>query len=1163
MASFTSRSVQHGVPDLVLLDEISENSILTCLRGRFGADLIYTYIGNVLISANPFKDLPIFGAEQIRQYYGKQMYEVPPHIFALADEAYRNIKTKAQDQCIIITGESGAGKTEAAKLIMKFVAAVSGDNKGGSKIKDQLLQSNPVLEAFGNAKTNRNYNSSRFGKYMDMQFDFKADPVGGKITNYLLEKSRVTSQGKGERNFHIFYLLLAGASADKLAAMSLKSDPKQYYYLNQSDCITVEHINDKAFYNEMTQAMGVVGFSKDDIDFALQMVAAILNLGNVNFTAIDDTKCKTADQNQLATASKLFNVDPATLAASLTGRTVTTREGNITTPLTVKQAEQTRDALSKAVYERIFMWIINKINDFIHAPHEQKRQVIGVLDIYGFEIFGTNGFEQFCINFCNEKLQQLFIELTLKSEQEEYQREGIDWVHIDYFNNAIICDLVEATPAGLIAVMDEQGLLQNNSDKQFLDKMMQRFKGHAHFATKQINDGTFTLKHYAGDVTYDSNGFLDKNKDTLFKDLSKAMFSSRTDRLKGLFPEGGLSDQELMKRPVTAATQFKKSVNELAASLLIKSPHYVRCIKSNEKKKGGLFDDDLCLHQIRYLGLLENVRVRRAGYAFRQLYSRFVERYKMLCPETWPKWEEPGAPARRQSRSGRRMSQAEHDLQKFINSRVLDQGFAKQGAKKILDYIKISSTAYLYGNTKLFVKSPTTLFTIEDLREKRIQLLVAKMQATFRMHVKRVAYKNLRKATIKIQVNIRRALRRIRVKKLRLCYIAWLGTHCESKAARKSLEWMTPKEKQWVKVRVDAYYRKKNEAAAVSRLRRVFRRHLARATLKAIGAAFTVAKRTGYVKGDRYTVAQWPSTKVRWVQETVFNLQLIFKRWAAGKYRSLIKPDQKEMLLAKEVASDMFLGRKTVYPASVGELFRGNMVAYETDKNIKRWQQLFGNPDEKIIYGSLVVKMDRANYKREPRVLVVTNKNVYVLDISFKVKSVIPFDALSGLSVSPYSDFIAVLHIDIKELPAKDKKKGDYIVMTETLVELVTKIARQYQFNTKFQFKFSVVDNISVSVKNAQQMIKFKVEDVEELVMEKGDHKSLIVVCPKSANKIVDAQRNAAAPSKLRPRMPSEAIPAELLGGLNEQQFHKFMETGTLPRNFDFKAIREKVGELE
>eukprot|EP01137_Pigoraptor_chileana_P012029 Opistho-2@63811 len=815
MASFTSRSVQHGVPDLVLLDEISENSILTCLRGRFGADLIYTYIGNVLISANPFKDLPIFGAEQIRQYYGKQMYEVPPHIFALADEAYRNIKTKAQDQCIIITGESGAGKTEAAKLIMKFVAAVSGDNKGGSKIKDQLLQSNPVLEAFGNAKTNRNYNSSRFGKYMDMQFDFKADPVGGKITNYLLEKSRVTSQGKGERNFHIFYLLLAGASADKLAAMSLKSDPKQYYYLNQSDCITVEHINDKAFYNEMTQAMGVVGFSKDDIDFALQMVAAILNLGNVNFTAIDDTKCKTADQNQLATASKLFNVDPATLAASLTGRT------------------------------------------------------------------------------------------------------------------------------------------------------------------------------------------------------------------------------------------------------------------------------------------------------------------------------------------------------------VLDQGFAKQGAKKILDYIKISSTAYLYGNTKLFVKSPTTLFTIEDLREKRIQLLVAKMQATFRMHVKRVAYKNLRKATIKIQVNIRRALRRIRVKKLRLCYIAWLGTHCESKAARKSLEWMTPKEKQWVKVRVDAYYRKKNEAAAVSRLRRVFRRHLARATLKAIGAAFTVAKRTGYVKGDRYTVAQWPSTKVRWVQETVFNLQLIFKRWAAGKYRSLIKPDQKEMLLAKEVASDMFLGRKTVYPASVGELFRGNMVAYETDKNIKRWQQLFGNPDEKIIYGSLVVKMDRANYKREPRVLVVTNKNVYVLDISFKVKSVIPFDALSGLSVSPYSDFIAVLHIDIKELPAKDKKKGDYIVMTETLVELVTKIARQYQFNTKFQFKFSVVDNISVSVKNAQQMIKFKVEDVEELVMEKGDHKSLIVVCPKSANKIVDAQRNAAAPSKLRPRMPSEAIPAELLGGLNEQQFHKFMETGTLPRNFDFKAIREKVGELE
>uniref|UniRef100_A0AAY4EPI8 Myosin Ic, paralog b n=1 Tax=Denticeps clupeoides TaxID=299321 RepID=A0AAY4EPI8_9TELE len=647
-----------GVQDFVLLENhTSEVAFIENLRKRFKENLIYTYIGSVLVSVNPYKDLEIYTKQHMERYRGVNFYEVSPHIYAISDNAYRSMRTERRDQCILISGESGAGKTEASKKVLQYYAVTCPASGHVETVKDRLLQSNPVLEAFGNAKTLRNDNSSRFGKYMDIQFDFKGAPVGGHIINYLLEKSRVVHQSHGERNFHIFYQLIEGGEEDLLRRLGLERTPQQYQYLVKGQCPKVSSINDRNEWKVVRKALTVIGFSDDEE--LLNIIASVLHLGNVQFGGEDGGNAYITTDTQIKYLARLMS------------------------PLNQEQAGAARDALSKAVYGRTFTWLVNKINASL-----------------AFKVF-----EQFCINYCNEKLQQLFIELTLKSEQEEYEAEGITWEPVQYFNNKIICDLVEEKFKGIISILDEECLRPGDaSDLTFLEKLEKTLGGHAHFVTHKLADGKtrkmmgredFRMIHYAGEVNYNVNGFLDKNNDLLFRNLKEVMCLSENKILTQCFDREELTDK---KRPETAATQFKNSLAKLMEILMSKEPSYVRCIKPNDAKQAGRFDEVLIRHQVKYLGLMENLRVRRAGFAYRRRYEIFLQRYKSLCPDTWPSWD----------------------------GRLVD------GVSTLVKHLGYKPEEYKLGRSKIFIRFPKTLFATEDALETRKHTLAILVQAWWR-----------------------------------------------------------------------------------------------------------------------------------------------------------------------------------------------------------------------------------------------------------------------------------------------------------------------------------------------------------------------------------------------------------------------------------------------
>ncbi|XP_054847260.1 unconventional myosin-Ig isoform X2 [Eublepharis macularius] len=533
-------SLEFGKADFVLLDQVTMEDFMENLKLRFEKGRIYTYIGEVVVSMNPYRQMDLYGKDMIEQYQGRELYERPPHLYAVADAAYKAMKRRAKDTCIVISGESGAGKTEASKYIMQYIAAITNPTQRAEveRVKNILLKSNCVLEAFGNAKTNRNDNSSRFGKYMDINFDFKGDPTGGHINNYLLEKSRILQQQPGERNFHAFYQLLLGASDALLDSLHLSRDPEAYRFTREGARNNYSG-SDKANHRAVEGAMKVIGFSPEEMDSVYKILAAILHLGNVRFITTEDAM-KIENEELLSYLAELTSTEAGSLLNALLHRTVAAGGGEVIQKAhSINEASYARDACAKAFYERLFCWIVARINKVIEVKNYDarihgKNTVIGVLDIYGFEIFDTNSFEQFCINYCNEKLQQLFIELILRQEQAEYQREGIEWQHIEYFNNQIIVDLVEEPHKGIIAILDEACLTAGKvTDALFLESMNSRLSKHPHYTSRKVNPTDksmefgqdFRIKHYAGDVTYSVEGFLDKNKDTLFQDFKRLMFN--------------------------------------------------------------------------------------------------------------------------------------------------------------------------------------------------------------------------------------------------------------------------------------------------------------------------------------------------------------------------------------------------------------------------------------------------------------------------------------------------------------------------------------------------------------------------------------------------------------------------------------------------------------
>uniref|UniRef100_A0A8C1E4D9 Myosin IHb n=1 Tax=Cyprinus carpio carpio TaxID=630221 RepID=A0A8C1E4D9_CYPCA len=626
--SLTARD-RVGIQDFVLLDAYtSETAFMDNLRKRFNENLIYTYIGTLLVSVNPYKELGIYTKKQMDIYMGVNFFELPPHIFALADNVYRTMISETNNHFILISGESGAGKTEASKKVLQFYAVCCPSTRLLDNVRDRLLLSNPVLEAFGNAKTLKNDNSSRFGKYMDIQFDHQGAAVGGHILSYLLEKSRVVHQNHGERNFHIFYQLVEGGEDELLRWLGLERNCQKYRYLIQGECAKVSSINDKSDWKTVQKALTIIEFSEKDIEHLFAIIASVLHLGNVHFEA------SAHGYATLNSSAELLGIPSNILQEGLTHRKIEAKAEEVLSPFTAEHAKYARDALAKAIYGRTFTWLVNKINESLVNKDSTRKTVIGLLDIYGFEVFDVNSFEQFCINFCNEKLQQLFIQLTLKSEQEEYEMEGIEWEPVPYFNNKIICDLVEEKHRGIISILDEECLRPGEAtDFTFLEKLEEKMCGHPHFVTHKLADqktrktlerGDFRLLHYAGEVTYSVVG-----KFHLISQVNCA------------------SDLSL-----TRLTSDR-------------------------------FDDVMVRHQVKYLGLMEHLRVRRAGFAYRRRYEIFLKRYKALCPDTWPHWK--GTPA--------------------------------EGVQRLIKHLGYKPDEYKMGRTKIFIRHPRTLFATEDAFE--------------------------------------------------------------------------------------------------------------------------------------------------------------------------------------------------------------------------------------------------------------------------------------------------------------------------------------------------------------------------------------------------------------------------------------------------------------
>ncbi|NXW21805.1 MYO1B protein, partial [Circaetus pectoralis] len=1097
-----------GVGDMVLLEPLNEDSFINNLKKRFDHNEVYTYIGSVVISINPYRSLPIYTPEKVEEYRNRNFYELSPHIFALSDEAYRSLRDQDKDQCILITGESGAGKTEASKLVMSYVAAVCGKGAEVNQVKEQLLQSNPVLEAFGNAKTVRNDNSSRFGKYMDIEFDFKGDPLGGVISNYLLEKSRVVKQPRGERNFHIFYQILSGASEDFLCKCKLKleQDFSRYNYLGL-DSAKVNGVDDAANFRTVRNAMQIVGFMDHETQSVFEVVAAVLKLGNIEFkpesrvNGLDESKIK--DKNELKEICELTGIDQSVLERAFSFRTVEAKQEKVSTTLNVAQAYYARDALAKNLYSRLFSWLVTRINESIKAQTKVRKKVMGVLDIYGFEIFEDNSFEQFIINYCNEKLQQIFIELTLKEEQEEYIREGIEWTHIEYFNNAIICDLIENNQTGILAMLDEECLRPGTvTDDTFLEKLNQVCATHQHFESRMskcsrfLNDTSlphscFRIQHYAGKVMYQVEGFVDKNNDLLYRDLSQAMWKANHSLIKALFPEGNPAKINL-KRPPTAGSQFKASVATLMKNLQTKNPNYIRCIKPNDKKAAHIFNDALVCHQIRYLGLLENVRVRRAGYAFRQAYEPCLERYKMLCKQTWPHWRGP----------------------------------ARAGVEVLFNELEIPEEEFSFGRSKIFIRNPRTLFKLEDLRKQRLEdlatliekiyrgwkcrtrfLLMKKSQIViaswYRRYAQQKKYQKIKSSAIIVQSYIRgwKARKLLReLKHQKRCNEAatiiaayWHGTQARRELRRLKEEarnkhaiaviwayWLGYKARRELK-RLKEEARRKHAVAVIwaywlgLKVRREYRKFF-RANAGRKIYEFTLQRLMQKyfleMKNKMPSLSpidkNWPARPYLFLDSTHKELKRIFHLWRCKKYRDQFTDQQKLIYEEKLEASELFKDKKALYPASVGQPFQGAYL--EISKNPK-YKKLKDAVDEKIIIAEVVNKINRANGKATSRIFLLTKNNVLLADQkSGNIKSEVPLGDVTKVSMSSQNDGFFAVHLKEGSGAAG---KGDFLLSSDHLIEMATKLYRTTLSQTKQKLNIEISDEFLVQFRQDKVCVKF------------------------------------------------------------------------------------------
>lgn len=785
---------------------------------------------------------------------------------------------------------------------------------------------------------------------MDVQFDARGLPEGGDIINYLLEKSRVVNQSRGERNFHIFYQLLAGADDSLLQSLHLKRNLDTYYYMsNGVQFGTGNEIPDKENFEVVRNAMSVIGIDPEEQLKIFDIIASVLHIGNIGFTE-EEGASKILKPESVTAVSKLLGIEKDTLSMALTHRTIEPEKGStITSPLNRENAIYARDAVAKAIYDRLFTWLVQRLNKSLRADNGREDRVIGILDIYGFEIMGSNYFEQFCINYCNEKLQQLFIELTLKSEQEEYRREGIEWENVVYFDNRIICQLIEERHLGIISIMDEECLRPGEAtDLTLLAKMNKSLQKHPHYVShvhsstavqKTMSRDEFRLIHYAGDVTYNVNGFMDKNNDLLFRDLKEALVSSSNSIVTQFF-----FDEEVVhkKRPVSVSTQFKNSLNNLMSILMSKEPSYIRCIKPNDVQLPGRFDQELVRHQVRYLGLMENLRVRRSGFAYRKEYEPFLHRYKCLGGKaTWPHYK------------------GEH---------------AKDGVQLLVNALGYKPDDYKMGKTKIFIRHPKTIFDTEDAFQEHKNYLASVIQARWKGRQQRIKYLKLREEVICLQKNVRRYLAIQKIQKRR-------------EAAAK------------IRAFIKGFITRND---APNGLNESFIANVKKLWL------LRLAKKLPKHLFDN----SWPSCPKSCAEASLL-LHRYYRNNLARLYRNKLSAEEKRQFELKVLAEKVFKGKKANYPMSLPNPFIKERLQGEQRLTIRNFVSTNFPEDEVLQYSTPVTKYDRHGYKPRERVVLLSNQAMYVIDPkNMKLKHRLPLDKID-FCVTNESDELLLTRIPV------------------------------------------------------------------------------------------------------------------------------------------------------
>ncbi|XP_022956357.1 myosin-1-like [Cucurbita moschata] len=705
-----------GVDDLMQLSYLNEPSVLYDLEYRYNQDIIYTKAGPVLVAINPFKKVDLYGNDYIEAYKRKTIES--PHVYAITDTAIREMIRDEVNQSIIISGESGAGKTETAKIAMQYLAALG----GGSGIEYEILKTNPILEAFGNAKTLRNDNSSRFGKLIEIHFSETGKISGANIQTFLLEKSRVVQCTEGERSYHIFYQLCSGAPPALKERLNLRR-AEEYKYLSQSSCISISRVNDAEEFRVVMEALDVVHISKEDQHSVFAMLAAVLWLGNVSFSVIDnENHVEAVEDEGLQTVAKLIGCEIEELKLALSTRKMRIGNDSIVQKLTLSQAIDTRDALAKSIYACLFEWLVEQINKSLAVGKRRTGRSISILDIYGFESFDRNSFEQFCINYANERLQQHFNRHLFKLEQEEYIQDGIDWAKVDFDDNQDCLSLFEKKPLGLLSLLDEESTFPNGTDVTFANKLKQHLAPNPSFRGER--EKAFTVCHYAGEVTYDTTGFLEKNRDLLHLD-SIQLLSSCSCHLPQIFASnmltqsgksiggplhksGGAESQKL-----SVARKFKGQLFQLMHRLENTTPHFIRCIKPNNVQSPRLSEQGLVLQQLRCCGVLEVVRISRAGFPTRMSHQKFARRYGFLLQES------------------------------IASQDPLSVSVA------ILHQFNILPEMYQVGYTKLFFRTGQ-IGMLEDTRNRTLHGILC-VQSCYRGHLARRHLKELKKGIFVLQ----------------------------------------------------------------------------------------------------------------------------------------------------------------------------------------------------------------------------------------------------------------------------------------------------------------------------------------------------------------------------------------------------------------------------